>query len=190
MKLIATFLILSACCFAQDAKSGEIGTVGGFLDVCGKSPTVVSKGQLDVLKSVPSGEYMHALDKALDDNMADRIACFAYLNGLIDGWQVGHGHGVLAMEFPAEVPDRLHLGDALKTLSAKELEAGSAAMTNGVICLPDHVTNGETLDAVLKYSRNYVRDNQLLTLVPTSHIFAEALRDAFPCPAPKPSAKK
>ena len=186
MKAVAALLMLSACCFAQTAKSSEIGTIGGFLDVCGHEVTQLSKEQMDAMAKAPTGEFLHTIDKAMGANVADHAVCFAYLKGLIDGWEEGHEHGVLAMQFPAGIPDKEHLAVALKSMTAKDLQAAHAAMNADTLCLPDQVTNGEVMDAVLRYARGYTRDNVLLRLIPTSRVFADALRQSFPCPASDP----
>lgn len=126
MRTFALLLFLSSCAFAQTASSAKLGTVGEFVQVCGRDFANFTPEQM--ANALKSGDVIASFSKALADNGADQLVCMAYLEGLIDGWQDGHEHGVLAMEFPAGVPDREHLSKALDSQSKKGLEAASAAM--------------------------------------------------------------
>jgi hypothetical protein len=168
----------------QTAKPSDIQTAGGFLDVCGRPDLRVSKRNMESVGKASNA--MEAIHDAMNAALADRTLCIGYLTGLIEGWQEGHDQGVLAAHFPAGVPrnesDPFHAD--LKSVSSNELQAMSAALKNDVPCLPDRLTNGETMDVVIKYIRDFSLKNPFLWQVfPTSRFVAPALRGAFPCPA-------
>ena len=187
-------VLLPFCCFAQTAtllapvRPQKLQTVGGFLEVCGREPTQLSKERMEAVAKAPPGEFMDALEKAWDQGLADQTLCLGYLNGLYEGWEEGHQHGVLAAKFPAGVPR--DLSTAVKSLSPEEMRTTLAAFKNDVPCTPDHMTFGELQEVVVKYLRGQVKENPLFTLLLTSRMFPVALREAFPCPVGKPATSK
>ncbi|HEV1992993.1 MAG TPA: PEGA domain-containing protein [Candidatus Acidoferrum sp.] len=178
------------CAFAQTTMSSmtsdfqDIQTAGGFLDVCGLKESQAPKKSVDVVAKAPAGEVLDTFKIAMDATLADRKLCYGYLAGVIDGWQEGHEHGVMAAHFPAGIPrdksDPFRL--ELKSVSLNELQAMGAASKNDVPCLPDHITIGQTSDVVIKYIRDYSLKNPFWRIMLTSRFVAPALRDAFPCP--------
>ena len=193
-KIVGLFwalVLLPFCCFAQIAtllapvRPQKLQTVGGFLEVCGRESTQLSKERFDAVAKAPPDEFMDALEKAWDQGLADQTVCLGYLTGLYEGWKEGHEHGVLAATFPAGVPRDLET--ALKSLSLKELEAVRAAFENDVPCTPDDMTFGELQAVVVKYFCREFEEDPLSSILLTSRKFPEALRDAFPCPVAKPA---
>jgi hypothetical protein len=88
--LIIGFTFLSSMCFAQIATISNIQMAGGFLDVCGRPETQLSKAQMDTVKNAPPSQTMDVLKKAMDDRLAEQILCIGYVAGLIEGWKEGH----------------------------------------------------------------------------------------------------
>jgi hypothetical protein len=192
-------VLLPLCCLAQNTTLQKLQTVGGFLEVCGREDPQLSKERIEAVAKAPPGEVMHAIEKVWAAGFADQTLCLGYLNGLYEGWEEGHQHGVLAATFPAGLP-RLEvfgaptplpdLSTALKSLSDKELETLGAALENDVPCTPDHMTFGELKEVVVKYVRGRVEESSAYRFWLTSRMFPEALREAFPCPVAKPATPK
>ncbi len=180
-------LLLSTPCFAQTATPSSIGTAGGFLDVCGLKDTQLSKETMDTVKKAPTGEAMETLNKALAQKTAEVNLCLGYLKGLMEGWQEGHEHGVMAAHFPDGVPR--DVTNAVKSLPDKEIDAMGAEFKNGVPCLREHISIGGIREIVVNYIRDQVTASPLMGLVPTSRMFPLALLAAFPCPTVKPAVK-
>ena len=74
----------STNCRAQAASLSAIQDQAGFYRVC-------------YLNNV-------TLKQTEAQKLADESLCSGYLNGLINGWRDGHGHGVLAAHFPGAFP--------------------------------------------------------------------------------------
>ena len=189
-------VLLPFCCFAQTASSPiapvspqKLQSIGGFLEVCGREWTKVSKVRMEAMRKAPLGEVSDTFEKVLAAGIADQFVCSGYLTGLYEGWKEGHEHGVLAAKFPAGVPR--DLSTALKSLSDEELESTLAAFDNDVPCIPDHITSGELREVVVKYLRREVEGKILFfEILLTSRMFPEALREAYPCPVAKPATPK
>lgn len=181
--LSATFM-LSASCSAQTiepSRPSDIQDVGGFLDICGRGNRF-SKENDEVLKNGSPAEFQKNFEQALVANLGDQSMCLAYVSGIIDGWQEGHDHGVLAVYFPEGVPQRSDLVTALKSLSDKDFETYRAANSNDILCLPDRITFGQILEAALKSLREQTTAIPAFRLLPTFRMVIPALQSAYPCP--------
>lgn len=168
-------ILAPAFCFAQIAPVSKLQTAGGFLEVCGRSDTQLSKEQTGTLKSAPVGQTMEALKKAMDDRLAEEAMCLAYVAGLAEGWKEGHEHGVTAAQFPDGWPEDEE--KAVKALPLKQLQAANAAMKVDVPCIPDYVTIGQMRDILAKY----IREHPLIDPAMTHHVIWLAFQQAFPC---------
>lgn len=63
--LIFCFAALSSVCFAQIASVSKLQTVGGFLEVCGRADTQLSKEQVETMKrNAQTDQPMDALKQA------------------------------------------------------------------------------------------------------------------------------
>jgi hypothetical protein len=173
------FLFLSSICFAQVASVSKLVSAGGFLEVCGLSDTQPSKEQIATMKSAPPPQAMGALQKALDDRLAEEAMCVGYVAGLTDGWKEGHTHGVVAAQFPDGWPK--DEDKAIKALPLKQLESADAAMKVDIPCIPDYVTIGQERDALVKYIREQQKTNPLIGIALTRHVIWLAFQQAFPC---------
>ena len=122
------------------------------------------------------------MSKAIADRATEVVMCLAFVSGLQQGWKEGHEHGVIAAQFPDGWPN-----DEKKALSAlplKQLQAGQAAMTLDVPCIPDYITVGIERDIIAKYIREQEKKgNFVIPAALTSHIVWLAFQEAFPCPA-------
>jgi hypothetical protein len=107
----------------------------GFAKVCGRDDTAISEENVATLKTSDGDPKL--LYEAMNAALADRRTCIAYLNGIIDGWQSGHEHGVDVMVFPKGIPVADHYAEALKTLSLEQLRAAQAGMSADPICMPN-----------------------------------------------------
>src|SRR5579864_1457380 len=183
MRLIALLVILlCGSSTAQIASLSQLQTASGFVDVCGRSETQLSKERSDALKKVPPSQFMEEFNKAMSDRMIEVSMCFAYMRGLIDGWKEGHEHGVAAAQFPDGWPKDEE--KSIKALPLKQLEAASAAMKRDVPCEPSYVTQGQERDIVLKYIHaQESKGNFLIGMALTSHVTYLAFQEAFLCPA-------
>ncbi len=193
-------VLLPFCCFAQDTDIERdirllrpVGplrliTVSGFLEVCGREFTQLSKERMEAWAEGPPGEYIDAMRKALAGGVADQYVCRAYLWGLYEGWKEGHKHGVLAAKFPAGIPR--DLSTAVNSLPGEELEATAAAFENDVPCIPDDTTDGELYDIVVKYLRDHIEGRPFSNFLLMRTVFPVALREAFPCPVAEPATPK
>jgi hypothetical protein len=186
MKTLVCFALLSVCCSAQSANPSDLQTVGGFLDFCGLKDGQISKRSLEKTKAAPPEKVVEAIQQSMRDSVADKALCLGYLNGLVEGWKEGHEHGVLAARFPAGVPKPEEMDKALKTLSAEQLKADVAGMSNDVPCLPEHLTFGDLNDAVVKGLHERADKSPFARIFLTSRTVPQVLQDAFPCPAPQP----
>jgi hypothetical protein len=93
------FVFFASTCFAQIAPVSKIQTAGGFLEVCGRGDTQLSKEQVETMKkSAQTGQPMEALKQAMSDRSAEQVMCLGYVAGLTEGWKEGHDHGVTAAE--------------------------------------------------------------------------------------------
>lgn len=176
MKALALpILFLSSICFSQVAPISKLQTAGGFLEVCGRADTALSKDQLETAKAAPPSQAMDALKKAMDDSLVETAMCLGYVAGLVEGWKEGHEHGVTAAQFPDGWPK-----DEKKALSAlplKQLQAATAAMTVDVPCIPEYVTIALERDILVKF----IRDNPLIGIAMTNRVMWLAFQQAFPC---------
>ncbi len=177
---IAIVIFLSNACFGQVASISKLSTAGGFLEVCGR-PDESPKEQLDSVKSTPPSQSLDKIKAAMTDRMTEVAMCLAFVSGLEQGWKEGHEHGVVATQFPEGWPKDEK--KALAALPFKQLQAGQAAMTIDVPCIPDYVTIGQERDIIVKYMReSEKKGNFFLSLDLTSHMMWLAFQDAFPCP--------
>jgi hypothetical protein len=192
--MFTTCVTLLICAFAQAVHAqtvniSELQTAGRFLDACGASADSLSKKATDALQDslarATPDQVQAKFQKAMSDSVADEALCLGYLTGLKEGWEEGHVHGVEAVFFPDGVA--LDISDGVKSLSTKELEAANKAMNNDVPCLPEHATLGDLKDGVIKYMRDQIRANPVLSIAPTSRLFPTSLRRAFPCTNNQPS---
>ena len=178
-------LVYCVCGYAQTAipshTVSNIQNVNGYLDICGVKEGAFSKDVGEALNRVPSSQIMESLQKAMDGSLADKNMCFAYLTGIAEGFKDGHEHGVVAAQFPEGFPKDEPA--ALKTLPLKQLNAASGAMKSDVHCLPEHISFGELNNTVVKYTRDAINKNGLMSLVPTYRMVQFALRDSYPCTA-------
>lgn len=133
---------------------------------------------MEALKNAPpAASAVDPILKQMDNRMVEVAMCFGYLTGLVDGWQEGHEHGVMAAQFPNAWPKDEK--KALATLSSKQLSEANAAMKLDVPCIPDYVTLEQKQDIVVKF----IQKNMLLTLARTTRVVWAAFEEAFPCPA-------
>ena len=176
------FAFLSSACLAQIATISDIQTAGGFLDVCGRSANQFSKAQGETVGKSPPSDVTEVLKKVMADRVADESLCMGYVAGLIEGWKEGHEHGVVAAQFPEGWPQDEK--KALAALPPKQLQAGQAAMTVDVPCIPDYVTIGQERDIVVKYIRDQEKKgNPFIALALTPRVLWLAFQEAFQCPA-------
>jgi hypothetical protein len=173
--LAICFTYISAKCSAQIAPVSSIQTAGGFLEVCGRTDTQLSKEQGQTVKDAPVGQTVDALKKAMDDRLAEENMCVGYVAGLIEGWKEGHEHGVVAAQFPDGWPKDEQ--KALAALPTKQLQIAIAAMKIDVPCIPDYVTIGQERDILIKFIRNH----PLLSVGTTPRVIWLAFQEAFPC---------
>lgn len=175
LALVACFLCIPSVCVAQIAPVSKLRTAGGFLEVCGRTDTQLSKEQGETVKNAPPSQMMDSLKKAMDDRLAEETMCIGYVAGLIDGWREGHEHGVAAAQFPDGWPKDEQ--KALAALPLKQLQGASAAMKLDVPCIPDYVTIGQERDILVKY----IRDNPFVGIALTQRVMWLAFQQAFPC---------
>jgi hypothetical protein len=173
--LAVLFACLSTISFAQIAPVSKLLTAGGFLEVCGREATQLSKEQAQELKSSPPSNSNEAFNKALADRTAEEAMCLGYVVGVKKGWREGHEHGVVAAQFPDGWPKDEQ--KALSALPLKQLQAARAAMKIDVPCIPDYVTVGQMRDILVKF----IRENPLLGVAMTSRVMWLAYQQAFPC---------
>jgi len=142
----------------------------------------LSKEQAATLKSAPASQIIETLNEVTAQRTAEVAMCLGYLSGIEQGWKEGHEHGVIAAQFPDGWPKDEK--KALAALPLKQLQAGTAAMTVDVPCIPDHVTIVQRRDIVVQYLRN----EPFTGLASTARVVWLAYQEAFPCPAqtPKP----
>lgn len=180
-RLCITFLILlSSACFGQIASVTSLFTAGGFLDVCGNPASHLSTAQTETIKNGPPSELADRIVKGMADRTAELAMCVAYVAGLEQGWKEGHEHGVLAAQFPNGWPK--DETKALAALPVKQLEAGQAAMTIDVPCIPDYVTLGQQVDIIVKYIREQEKKgNAFISVSLTRRVMWLAYQEAFPC---------
>ena len=179
---IITLVLLSSGCFAQVAPLSKILTADGFLDICGRPDTSLSKERLETLKNVAPSQFMEKLKEAMADRTTEVTMCLAYVAGIEHGWKEGHEHGVVAAEFPEGWPKDEQ--KSLANLPLKQLQAGQAAMKVDVPCIPDYVTIGQERDIVVKYIRDQEgKGNFLIPVAFTSRVVYLAFQQAFQCPA-------
>lgn len=162
------------------ASISDLQHASGFAKVCGRGDTAISEENLATLKTSDGDPKL--LYEAMDAALADRRTCIAYLNGIIDGWQSGHEHGVDVMVFPKGIPVADHYAEALKALSLEQLRAAQAGMNADPICIPEHVTMGETLGVVVRYIQDQIRKNQFMGMAPTARLVHPALNVTYRCP--------
>ena len=176
---IVSILFLSSMCFAQIASISKLQTAGGFVEVCGRADTQLSKEQGESVKNAPAGQTMDALKKAMDDSLAEGTMCIGYVAGLIEGWKEGHEHGVTAAQFPDGWPQDEE--KAVKALPLKQLQAANAAMKLDVPCVPDYVNIGQERDILVKYIREQQTKNPFIGVALTRHVIWLAFQKVFPC---------
>jgi hypothetical protein len=171
-------LFLASVCSAQVAPISKLQTAGGFLEVCGRADTQLSKEQVETMKrNAQAGQPMDALKQALNDSLTEQAMCLAYVDGLIEGWKEGHEHGVTAAQFPDGWPEDEE--KAIKALPLKQLQASNAAMKIDVPCIPDYVTIGQERDIIVKYVRE--SKNPFISVAMTHRVMWLAFQQAFPC---------
>lgn len=168
-------IFVPAFCAAQIAPVSKLQTANGFLEVCGRPDTPLSKQEADTVKSAPVGQTVEAQKKAMDERIAAEAMCLAYVVGLTEGWKEGHQHGVTAAQFPNGWPEDEE--KAIRALPLKQLQAANAAMKVDVPCIPDYVTMGQMRDVLVKY----IREHPLIGVAMTYHVIWLAFQQAFPC---------
>jgi len=186
MRRLLSVVLLLSCSFAQEiefTKPADLKLASEFLKVCGRASesSKPSENNFQVMKNGPPEKFQETFQRVLDAKVAELGICIAYLEGIAEGWQEGHEHGVVAMEFPGNYP--LDLNAALKTVSERQLKDASLAMNTDVPCEPQHLTSGERLRTVLDYMRNH---QLLLILSLSSRVIPLALRESYPCAATGP----
>jgi hypothetical protein len=179
LSVVVCFASLSSLCVAQIAPISKLQTASGFLEVCGRGDTELSNEQLETVKSAPVSRTVDALNKALEDRLAEQTMCLGYVAGLVEGWKEGHEHGVAAAQFPEGWPQDEK--KALAALPLKQLQAASAAMNVDVPCIPDYVNIGQERDFLVKYIRDQKKTNPFLGVAMTHRIIYLAFQEAFPC---------
>jgi hypothetical protein len=177
--LVVPLLCLSGICFSQISSISKLQTAGGFADVCGRADTQLSREQGESIKNAPAGQTLDALQKAMNDSMAEKTMCIGYVAGLIEGWKEGNEHGVTAAQFPDGWPQDEE--KALKALPSKQLQAASEAMKVDVPCIPDYVTIGQERDLLVKYIRDQQKTNPFISIAMTRRVMWLAFQQAFPC---------
>ena len=174
------FVLFACTCFAQIAPVSKIQTASGFLEVCGRGDTELSKEQVETMKkSSQEGQPMDALRQAMSDRLAEQVMCLGYVAGLTEGWKEGHEHGVTAAEFPDGWPQDEE--KAIKALPVRQLELSVAAMKRDVPCIPDYVTLGQLRDILVKYIREQQAKNPFIGVAMTHRVMYLAFQRAFPC---------
>src|SRR6478672_2922258 len=128
MRWLPLFAMLVSCCFAQDiefSRPSDIKLASGFLKVCGRESNKPSEHNLEAMKNTSPSKFSETFQRVLDAGLADLGMCLAYVEGLAEGWQEGHEHGVVAMQFPGNFPHDLQV--ALKAVPEKQLNDASLA---------------------------------------------------------------
>jgi hypothetical protein len=182
MRVLFSLVLLVSCSFAQDIEfshPADLKLTNNFLKVCGRASEgnlKPSEHNFEAVKSVPPAKFEVAFQRALDASAAEFGLCIAYLEGIEEGWQEGHEHGVVAMQFPGNYPRDLKA--ALNTVSQQQLKDASLAMNTDVPCEPENLTSGDRLRKVLDYMRSH---QLLLVLTLSSRVIPLALRESYPC---------
>jgi hypothetical protein len=181
-QVIVMLIFFSCRCLAQISPLSTIWTAKGFLDVCGRADTTVSKEQLETVKNAPPSQMMDKLGEVTAQRTAEVVMCLAYVSGLEQGWKEGHEHGVVAAQFPEGWPKDESKG--LASLPVKQLGTAKAAMSIDVPCVPDYIMIGQKRDIVVRYIQEQEKKgNFLIPIALTSHVVWLAFQEAFQCPA-------
>src|SRR5262249_35280037 len=125
MRALLSLVVLVSCCCGQNieiAKPVDLKLASDFLKVCGSAHELFKPGDhnFEAVKNAPPAKFQETWQRALDAKTAELSICIAYLEGIAEGWQEGHEHGVVAMEFPGNFPRDLRA--ALQNVSQKQLQ--------------------------------------------------------------------